>query len=60
MVSYQNNRGIIISAHIADLHFAAMNPKKQYDILSDQFIDKLESIPRLDLICINGDLFDHK
>ena len=60
MINYQNRRGILISTHIADLHFAAMNPKRQYDILSDQFINKLKDIPRLDLICVNGDLFDHK
>ena len=60
MINYQNRRGILISTHIADLHFAAMNPKRQYDILSDQLINKLKDIPRLDLICVNGDLFDHK
>lgn len=54
------DRGTLITAHISDLHFAAMNPQKQYNILEDQFISKLESMPRLDLICINGDLFDHK
>lgn len=34
--------------------------KRQYDFLKDQFIDKLINLPRLDLICINGDLFDRK
>lgn len=50
----------IITAHIADLHFSAMDSHKQYDILSKQFLNKISQIPKLDLICINGDLFDHK
>lgn len=54
------NRGTIIAAHISDLHFPAFDPMRQYQILEDQFISKIERIPRLDLICINGDIFDHK
>lgn len=37
-----------------------MDPKIQYEILEDQFISKLINMPWLDIICINGDLFDHK
>lgn len=47
------------SAHIADLHFAAFNPKEQYEILKSQFIEVIKDIP-LDLISVNGDIFDHK
>ena len=54
------HRGALISAHISDLHFPVMDPKKQYDILEEQFLHKVETVPSLDLICINGDLFDHK
>lgn len=53
-------RGNIITAHISDLHFPVMDPKTQYEILKDQFLDKLIIMPRLDIICVNGDLFDHK
>ena len=60
MTNYLMNNTTLISAHISDLHFGAMDPKKQYDYLKDQFIDKLINLPRLDLICINGDLFDRK
>ena len=60
MTNYLMNNTTLISAHISDLHFGAMNPKRQYDFLKDQFIDKLINLPRLDLICINGDLFDRK
>jgi len=56
----QINRGTLITAHISDLHFPAMDPLKQYTILKEQFIDKLYGIPRLDLVCVNGDLWDHK
>ena len=51
---------ILITTHIADLHFSAMDPQRQYNILLSQFINKINLMPRLDLICINGDLFDHK
>lgn len=50
----------IISAHISDIHFPVMDPKKQYTILVEQFINKLYMLKELDLVCINGDLFDHK
>lgn len=60
MTNYLMNNSTLISAHISDLHFGAMDPKRQYDFLKDQFIDKLINLPRLDLICINGDLFDRK
>ena len=33
----QQNR-ILISAHIADIHFGAFDPKTQFDILVEQFI----------------------
>ncbi|WP_301214424.1 metallophosphoesterase [uncultured Clostridium sp.] len=53
------NRGILSVAHISDLHFGAMNPKLQYEILDEQFLNKIEDIP-LDAIVVDGDLFDHK
>lgn len=51
---------IFIEAHIADIHFGATDPKYQYNILERQFIKKLESMPILDIISINGDIFHHK
>lgn len=58
---YFNNitRGTTVEAHIADIHFGAMNPKVQYEILCEQFINKICNL-NLDIICIEGDLFDHK
>lgn len=55
-----NNRGILIEVHIADLHFGAFNPKTQYELLQEQFIYKIASLPRIDIISIDGDIFDHK
>lgn len=53
-------RGILNEVHIADIHFGAMSVKKQYDILKEQFISKIIQIPKIDIISVNGDLFDHK
>lgn len=54
------NDGMFIEAHIADIHFGAMNPNLQYNILKDQFINKLVKMSILDIVSINGDIFDHK
>lgn len=59
-LSFVQDRGSIIAAHIADLHFPVMDPQKQYTILEEQFIQKIVQLPKLDLICIDGDIFDHK
>lgn len=56
---YIENRGNLITAHISDLHFGAMNPKTQYEILEEQFLNKIKDLP-LDAVVIDGDLFDHK
>lgn len=53
------NRGIFVEAHISDLHFGVMNPSIQYKILSEQFLNKIERLP-LDIVSVNGDIFDHK
>ena len=52
--------GMFIEAHIADLHFGAMEPNEQYKILKEQFLDKLYEIPILDIVSICGDIFHHK
>ena len=57
---YINNRGTIIEVHIADLHFGAFNPKTQYQILQEQFLSKIIQMPSIDLISVDGDIFDHK
>ena len=60
---YENipvNRGILNEVHIADLHFGAFNPQTQYQILQEQFLLPISQIPKLDVIVIDGDTFDHK
>lgn len=56
----QRARGTLIEAHLADLHFGSFDPKKQYQILVEQVLSELYQLPKLDIISINGDLFDHK
>lgn len=59
-LNYQATRGTLIEAHLADLHFGAFDPKKQYQILIEQVLSELYQLPKLDIISIDGDLFDHK
>jgi hypothetical protein len=54
------NRGMLICAHIADIHFSAFDPKEQYEILKEQFISVIDQFPRLDIISIDGDIYHHK
>lgn len=54
------DRGYLIEVLIADLHFAAFDPYTQYDILEHQFLNEIEQLPRIDIISILGDTFDHK
>ena len=49
----------LIQIHTADLHFGAMDPKIQYDILMEQMINKIRPI-QFDAFFINGDIFHHK
>ena len=53
-------RGSLIEIHLADLHFGAFDPAKQYAILMDQVYTKIEALPKVDIISIDGDIFDHK
>ena len=55
------NRGQIIEVHIADLHFGAFNPQLQYQILQEQFIDKIKQLNNnLALINSNENFFRNK
>lgn len=53
------DRGSLIEIHLADIHFGAMDPKYQYEILCEQCLDKVKNI-NFDIFCINGDLFHYK
>lgn len=52
-------RKTLIEIHTADIHFGAMDPKIQYEILTKQMLDKLVDL-KFDVFFINGDLFHHK
>ena len=51
-------RGVSIQAHISDIHFGIIDPETEYNILTEQFTNKIATIPQLDCISIDGDLFD--
>ena len=53
-------RGNLIGVHIADIHFGAMNPMEEYQILKEQFLTPISTLPRIDLISLDGDLTDRK
>lgn len=52
-------RPTLTEVHISDLHFGRMDPKVQYDILIEQFYNKICTI-HFDVLSIDGDIFDHK
>lgn len=51
---------VYVEAHIADIHFGVIDPSLQYKILQEQFLNHLWNMNVLDIVSINGDLFDHK
>ena len=53
-------RGQLIEIHLADLHFGAFDPKLQYQILMEQVYNKIIQLPVIDIISVDGDIFDHK
>lgn len=54
------NRGTLIEVHLADLHFGAFDPKLQYQILMEQVYTKILSLPKVDIISIDGDIWNNK
>ena len=56
-LEYTTKRRISIQAHISDLHFGKIDPKVEFNILKEQFIDRIKDLP-LDCISIDGDFFD--
>ena len=56
---YKINSELFIEVHIADIHFGVIDPKEQYKILEEQFINKIRNI-NFNILSINGDLFEHK
>lgn len=54
-----NPDGTVIQVHIADIHFGAIDPQKEYAILKEQFINPISNL-KFDILAIDGDLFDKK
>ena len=59
-IERQENRGNRVIVSTADLHFGYIDPKITYQILKEQFIDKIKLLPKLDIIVIAGDIFERK
>ena len=60
VVEYVKPQSFFVEAHIADIHFGVIDPNTTYNILKSQFLNYLYSMNVLDIVSINGDLFDHK
>ncbi len=56
---YMKNKPYVTEVHIADIHFGAIDPIKQYNILQEQFLNKISLID-FDILSIDGDIFDKK
>lgn len=56
-LEYRLHRGVSMQVHISDLHFGVIDPKTEYTILKEQFVEKIKDLP-LDCISIDGDYFD--
>ena len=54
-----NNNRYLIEVHMADIHFGAIDPALQFQILYEQFIQKIVQI-NFDILSIDGDIFDKK
>lgn len=52
--------GLYVEAHISDIHFGAIDPSQQYQLLREQFLSYLDSMEVLDIVSIDGDIFHHK
>lgn len=60
VVNEDHYQSFFVEAHIADIHFGVIDPETTYWILMKQFVEPLSQLQILDIISINGDLFDHK
>ena len=54
---YPYTRGTSFQCHISDIHFGVMDAQLEYNILKEQYIDRIKDLP-LDIISIDGDLFN--
>ena len=59
-IERKQTRGILSEIHMADIHFGAIDPKTEYEILKKEVISCLYRLSVIDIIFINGDLFERK
>lgn len=57
--SSPNPNNEVLEVHIADIHFGAIDPETEYNILVEQFLTPISKI-KFDILSIDGDLFDKK
>lgn len=50
---------IMTQVHIADIHFGCIDPQKELEILTNQFLNPISRI-QFDILAIDGDLFDRR
>lgn len=61
VITFTNvQKPVYVEVHIADIHFGVIDPHVQYQILQEQFLNHLIGMKVLDIVSINGDLYDHK
>lgn len=60
IAEYTKPQDFFVEAHIADIHFGVIDPYTTYRILMDQFVAPLSEMQTLDIVSIDGDLFEHK
>lgn len=53
-------RDSFVAAHVGDIHFGAFDAEQLYRELKKNMIDKLEKLPVLDVIFIQGDLYHYE
>ena len=49
----------LVHIHVADIHFGAIDPIKQFQIMREQFINRIAPC-KFNILSIDGDLFDKK
>ena len=60
IAQYEKPQSFFVEVHIADIHFGAIDPVITYEILQRQFLQPISEMKVIDIISVNGDLFDHK
>ena len=60
VIEFIKPQDVFVEAHISDTHFGIIDPSKEFYILKEQFLDYLYQMNTLDIVSVNGDIFDRK